>query len=669
MHSASTNKPNRLIQENSLYLKQHAFNPVDWFPWNHEALQKAIKEQKPILVSIGYSSCHWCHVMERESFESQEVAEFLNQHFVSIKVDREERPDLDHIYMEALQTISGQGGWPLNMFLTPDLKPFYGGTYFPPRPLYGRPSFIQILHKIHELFTERRGELNVKANQLAQAIGNDLLQHVQPESMQNLNIESIIQHFESSFESEFGGFSSAPKFPQPMILDALLRLSIQENRKDLMAMITKTLDELGKGGIYDQIGGGFHRYSTDREWLVPHFEKMLYDNAQLLHTYSMAFLASQKPFYKHIAHGIFNCLERDFRNADGGFGSAWDADSEGEEGAFYVWNNRVLNEVLQKDELDFLKRWTDISEYGNWEGQIILRLTEIPDEESWEYLQSFFKKLHASRTRRVHPSKDPKKILAWNSMVIQAYYTWYFVSGNVAVKQLLINDINRLLKEKKEVGRWERVPGVPAFGDDLAHLGIALLRAFQLSGNDEYLSEAEDVSDILRTSFFDASTSSFQLAPLNQDLIHSPKELFDNAVPSTQAVATRFFIEYGHISGDMNMSMLGEAALQRMFSLIQRYPSSCACSLQTAIQLRKPFSECVLVGDNTATFFSHLPNYVFWDAFLFDVPAYHDSNAISLQGKRSENGETLAFWCEGFQCKQPVSDVESLNNLIQQGRQ
>lgn len=664
MSASSSRKPNRLIHENSLYLKQHAYNPVDWFPWSDEALEKAEREQKPILVSIGYSSCHWCHVMERESFESEDVAKFLNEHFVAIKVDREERPDLDHIYMEALQTMSGQGGWPLNMFLTPDLKPFYGGTYFPPVPKYGRPGFLQVLHKIHELFTERRAELNEKAKQLSQAIGHDLLQHVQPESVQNLNIDAIIEHFKSSFEAEFGGFSSAPKFPQPMILDALLRLWMQENRKDVLPMLTKTLDELGKGGIYDQIGGGFHRYSTDREWLVPHFEKMLYDNAQLLHTYSMAYLATKNPFYKRIAMGIFTCLERDFRNPLGGFGSAWDADSEGEEGAFYVWDVTTLSQILSAEELKELKNWVELNETGNWEGKIILKLTQIPNGSIWNKLNPIFDKLHKARMNRVHPAKDPKEILAWNAMVIQAYFSWYWASKETKVKNLLLQDIDRLILRKNEAGRWERVPGVAAFGDDLAHTGLALLRAFQVSGKDVYLELAEQITDLLRTSFFDSATSSFYLSPKTKDLIHAPKELFDNAVPSTQAVATRFFIEYGHIAGDLNVSMLGEAALQRMFSLIQRYPSSCASSLHTALQMRKPFAECVLVGEQSLSFVSNLPECVFWDAFLFDVPAKHQSKSIALQGKTAQESESKAYWCEGFKCKQPVSTSEELIKLI-----
>ncbi|TNE74598.1 thioredoxin domain-containing protein [bacterium] len=656
---------NKLSTEASLYLKQHANNPVSWYPWGDEALQKAIVEDKPILVSIGYSSCHWCHVMERESFESDEVASFLNEHFISIKVDREERPDLDHIYMEALQTLSGQGGWPLNMFLTPNQQPFYGGTYFPPRPMYGRPSFLQVLHRINELFTERRTELNQKAEQLSQAIGNDLLEHVISGNAAHLDFQKIIEHFDFAFENDFGGFSTAPKFPQPMIIESLLRIGVQLEDKSALEMALKTLNEMAKGGIHDHVGGGFHRYSTDKEWLVPHFEKMLYDNAQLLHVYALAFRITKNEWFKQVAEGIYACLERDFKNHTGGYGSAWDADSDGEEGMFYCWTQDELKQVLTADELQTISNaGVELPENGNWEGKTILRFIKEVNTDTLGDVSLVLSKLFAVREHRIKPEKDSKVILAWNAMLIQAYFTWYCVQPDIEIKTNAINLVDFFINRKNETGYYERVHGVRAFGDDLGHFGLALLRAFQLTGSDYYLDEAMLIADEIREGFFDAETGAFSLASNTHQLIHTPKELFDNAVPSTQAVCTRFFEELGYLTENQNLAILAEFSLSKMFTLIQKYPSSSSYHLLNGIRSTRGKNECVCLGEESLSWIDVLSDKQFLETYFFTIQSSVDSRFTVLKGKKSLQEKPTLYWCEQFVCQSPVQSKVAFEQML-----
>lgn len=656
--------PNKLINESSLYLQQHANNPVNWFPWGDEALKKAKQEDKPILVSIGYSSCHWCHVMERESFESQEVADYLNAHFVAIKVDREERPDIDHIYMEALQTMTGQGGWPLNMFLTPEQKPFYGGTYFPPKPMYGRPTFLQILHKMQEVFTEQRSVLEQKANELTQAISNDFTANIQSQSIDFIDVNSISGKYKEVFEPKFGGFSVAPKFPQPMHLEVLLRLSSEFGFNDAKNMALKTLDEMAKGGIYDQIGGGFHRYSTDTEWLAPHFEKMLYDNAQLLSVYSNAYRLTSDSFYYSIAQGIYTCLVRDFRVDGGGFASAWDADSEGVEGAFYVWNANELKSHITEKKWPRFTELVDWNELGNWENQLIIRLKQKLSESDRLFLKPIWEKLWEIRAKKEHPVKDTKVVLAWNAMAIQGMFDWYLISGLSEVKDLVVQEVDLLLAKRETAKRWERVKGIAAFSDDLSQLGLALIRAFQLTGNERYLNQAKEITDELREEFYDINLSTFSLASTNHTLIHNPKDIFDSVVPSANASCVQFLFELGHLLSDPNLSLMAQQVSEKLTTVIQKYPTSCSKHVQNALMIKSGFQELVTVGDELGQFREVLSTCYKADLIYVELSDELDSFLELIKGKKRITEKPTAYLCKNFSCGAPIVEKSELKKQL-----
>lgn len=655
---------NKLIHETSLYLLQHAHNPVNWFPWGDEALQKAKQEDKPILVSIGYSSCHWCHVMERESFESQEVADYLNVHFVAIKVDREERPDIDHIYMEALQALTGQGGWPLNMFLTPDQKPFYGGTYFPPKPMYGRPTFLQVLHKMQEIFTEQRAVLEDKAQELTQAISHELTSQIQSQSIDLIDVKAILNQYKESFEPEFGGFSTSPKFPQPMGLDVLLRLSSEFGFTDAKHMALKTLDEMAKGGIYDQIGGGFHRYSTDKEWLAPHFEKMLYDNAQLLSTYSNAFRLTSDSFYYSIAEGIYTCLIRDFKVKGGGFASAWDADSEGVEGAFYVWDaNELKSHITEKDWTRF-SELVDWNEAGNWENHLIIRLKHKLSESDYNFLKPIWEKLWNIRAKKEHPVKDSKVVLAWNAMTIQGLFDWYLISGLSEVKELIIQEVDLMLAKREIAKRWERVKGIAAFSDDLSQAGLALIRTFQLTGNEKYLNHAKTITDELREQFYDVDLSSFSLASTNHSLIHNPKHVFDSVVPSANASCVQLLFELGHLLSDPNLSLMAQHVTEKLTSVIQKYPTSCSKHVQNALMIKSGFQELVTVGDTLGEFRKVVSECYKTNLIYVELAAELNSDLELIKGKKQLMEKPTAYVCKNFSCDAPVFEKSVLKSKL-----
>ena len=432
---------NRLAREKSPYLLQHSHNPVDWYPWGADAFANARQENKPILLSIGYSTCHWCHVMERESFEDENTARFLNEHFVSIKVDREERPDVDQIYMTFVQAISGQGGWPLNVFLTPDLKPFYGGTYFPPDPRYGRPSFLQVLQNVSQLWESRHGDVLNSAAELHQRLEN----YTQKEATNApvftaVALDNAARQFKAEYDPKHGGFGGAPKFPRPSQPSFLLRYGTRFKDNEAVRMVLHTGERMAAGGMYDQLGGGFHRYSVDAEWLVPHFEKMLYDNAQLLHLYLDAWLVSGEARYANVARDIIRYVLRDMTHPDGGFYSAEDADSEGKEGKFYCWTRDELSKLLLPGEFKAAVRYFGVTEKGNFvdhsdpnplPDQNVLSIVEskLSDAER-TLLDSAKKRMFEARSRRVRPHLDDKVLSSWNGMMLGAIARAYAVLGD-----------------------------------------------------------------------------------------------------------------------------------------------------------------------------------------------------------------------------------------------
>ena len=429
---ATTEKhTNRLIDETSPYLLQHAHNPVDWYPWGDEAFERAKKEDKPVFLSIGYSTCHWCHVMERESFEDEEVARILNEHFVSIKVDREQRPDVDAIYMNAVVMTTGSGGWPLSVFLTPEGKPFYGGTYFPPEAAFGRPSFRRILQSIAKAWKSKREELIQSAGKLTEYL-QDSAAPPERETLSPAMLDKAFEQLHATFDSANGGFGSAPKFPQPTTLWMLLCYWYRTGNTEALRMVTTTLDALAKGGIHDHIGGGFHRYATDARWLVPHFEKMLYDQALLARVYLQAYQVTGNSLYADVARGIFDYVLRDMSDPAGGFYSAEDADSDGEEGTFYLWNAEQIAAVLDQDQARLFNTYYGVTEEGNFDkGKTILNITSSTEQLAKEFgmspagiadtLATGRRKIFEARAKRNRPHRDEKVITAWNGLMISAF--------------------------------------------------------------------------------------------------------------------------------------------------------------------------------------------------------------------------------------------------------
>ncbi len=422
--------PNKLANETSPYLLQHIDNPVEWYPWGEEALQRAKAEEKPILLSIGYAACHWCHVMAHESFEDKTTAAFMNQHFINIKVDREERPDLDAIYMQAVVTLTGQGGWPMTVFLTPEERPFYGGTYFPPEPRYGMPSFIQLLQGIVNAWESKRDELVNSAGEITEHLQRTAVLNSQEEPLNPSMFAQATTALVTSFDHEQGGFGSAPKFPPSMTLEYLLRSFVLYKDGRNLHMAETTLKKMAYGGMYDQLGGGFARYSTDANWLVPHFEKMLYDNALLARTYLHAWQVTEEPLYRRIVEETLDFVVRELRHRDGGFYSSYDADSEGEEGKFYTWSAAEIDKHLG-DDAKLFKLYYDVTEQGNWEGSNILNMKKEPEEVAWAVKMSekkllkrlavAKKKLYNIRAQRIWPGLDDKVLTAWNGLMLAAF--------------------------------------------------------------------------------------------------------------------------------------------------------------------------------------------------------------------------------------------------------
>ncbi len=550
-------KPNRLVHEKSPYLLQHAYNPVDWYPWGEEAFTKARRQNKPIFLSIGYSTCHWCHVMERESFENDSVAEALNQSFVAIKVDREERPDVDRIYMTAMQTMGFGGGWPLNVFLTPDLKPFFGGTYFPPSATYGRPGMLQILPQVHQAWVEHRAELEHTGAQVFQALAG-----LNAPDTSHADIEPLFarayQELARTFDHEHGGFGTQPKFPSTVNLNFLLRYWARDPGAHAAAreMVVKQLDAMQAGGIHDHLGGGFHRYSTDRVWLVPHFEKMLYDQAELAWAYIEGFQVARDPRYAETARGIFAYVARDLTSPEGAFYSAEDADSEGEEGKFYVWTPAEVEAVLGKEEARLFDLRYGVTESGNFErGATILHEARTLEETGKAFgltpraaasrLEAARARLLAARSKRVRPHRDDKVLVAWNGLMISAYARGARVLGDPALADRAgraADFIWERLRDPKTGAvqrRWRdgQTSGAGQL-DDYAYLALGLLDLYGATFDPRWLERAVAVTEAEVARFWDEKEGGFFESPEGDPSIQvRMKDGFDGAEMAGNSIA------------------------------------------------------------------------------------------------------------------------------------
>jgi uncharacterized protein YyaL (SSP411 family) len=696
---------NRLAHETSPYLLQHAHNPVDWYPWGEEALQKARSEDKPIMLSVGYSACHWCHVMERESFENEDIAALMNQYFVSIKVDREERPDIDGIYMQAVQAMTGQGGWPMTIFLTPDGRPFYGGTYFPPRDRhYGRevmPGFPRLLQSMAEAYADHRQEVEEHANQVAdflrQGSGGKLRsKDLGPTGELPLDLlNKASQALAEDFDAIHGGFGNAPKFPNTMSLEFLLRTHLHRASGQLlgsvapseMEIVETSLQNMANGGIYDQLGGGFHRYSVDAEWLVPHFEKMLYDNALLSRVYLHTYLVTSNPLYRRIVEETLDYVVREMTSPQGGFYSTQDADSEGEEGKFYTWTAEEIDAALPRDDAELFKRYYDVTPGGNFEHKNILHVPADAEivaeaaEVSLEELQASLKRgrelLFKAREKRIKPGRDEKVLTSWNGLMLRSFAEAARYLSRPDYLQVASHNAEFLLNEMRSNGRLLRTykdghAHLKGYLEDYAFLADGLLALYEASFNPRWFSEARSLMDEAIALFADEQNGGFfDTGSDHEALISRPKDIMDNATPAGNSVAVDVLLRLAAFTGSEAYRQRADDYLRPLADIIVQHPQSFGHVLGALDFAISPVKELAILGDPKAAdtrdllglingYF--LPNSVLACAAPDNTEA---TQAVPLLANRPlKDGKATAYVCQNFACQAPVNTSRELERLL-----
>ena len=675
--------PNRLANETSPYLLQHADNPVDWFPWGADALDSARELDIPIFLSVGYSACHWCHVMERESFQDEETAALMNSNFVCIKVDREERPDVDAIYMDAVQTMTGQGGWPMSAFLTPQMRPFYAGTYYPKEPMHGMPSFRQVLGGIAQAWRERRDEIEAQAGRITEALQHLVSTPSAPGREPSRVISAALENLSLSFDSHWGGFGTAPKFPQPMVMEFLLRQAIR-GATGAMEMVSITLDRMADGGMYDQLGGGFSRYSTDAAWHVPHFEKMLYDNAQLAQVYVRAWKVTNNQRYRTVASETLDYLLREMRDPQGGFWSSQDADSEGVEGKYYSWSWEELIALGGPDVAAVLGalpqgNWPEGGRGANilWRPQGIAAVAAgaaMRTDDLAAQVEASRATLRLERERRIHPLIDDKVLTAWNAMAIRALAEAGRAFGRADYIDAAIGCAEFVLAESRDAsGRLLRSwragrAGAYGFADDHALMGSACLALYEVTFDPRWFHGALELANQLLASFSDGANGGFyQTGSDAVELVVRPKELSDGAVPSGNSAAAELLIRLAMFTGKDTMVRAAQDALGLVDEAMSRAPTGFGTALCALDLLRGPGTQIAIVGDpsdsrtralvETASD-RFLPNAVLAVASPSDHASMRD---IALLKDRAQvDGVPTAFVCEHFACRLPVTTPEEL---------
>jgi uncharacterized protein len=672
---------NALIHETSPYLLQHAYNPVHWLPWGQAAFESAKTRDLPILLSVGYSACHWCHVMERESFENPSIAALMNQHFVCIKVDREERPDVDSVYMNAVQVMTGQGGWPMTVFMTHDGKPFYGGTYFPPEDRYGRPGFPRVLQSLADTWNNRRNDILANANDLTSHMQK--LERIKPAPEVDTGVlEKAFETMRGNFDPQYGGFGSAPKFPNPGTLEFLAQYHHRTKDPNALEMLTTTLNGMANGGMYDHIGGGFARYSTDERWLVPHFEKMLYDNAQLIVTYLHAFQITQNFDYYITALQSLTYVRREMTDSSGGFYSAQDADSEGVEGKFFVWSLAEIRSILEDDSKIFELAY-GVTEHGNWEhsnvlnrvlsDEMIAAQLELELDDVRATLEASTIKLFVEREKRIKPSLDDKILTSWNGLMLKAFALAARVTGGAKnlkaaeknvlfVKTYLYKDGRLFHTHKNGISK------ISGMLEDYAFYALGLLELYRTTFKREYLEFAIELTKTALELFSDPNGGFFDTSKDGEKLIVRPKGYFDSAMPSGNGAMAMLLIELARLTGKHEWEALALEPIKHMLEVMHRQPTGFGSLLQALEAHASQMREVAIIGnlesEDTKAMLNKLNSNYLPHVAVVAAPVGESYLPVLEQREMLDNKAT-AYVCENLVCRMPVNSPSDLEKLLQ----
>ncbi len=668
---------NALAKETSPYLLQHAHNPVEWYPWGNEALRRAREEDRPILLSIGYSACHWCHVMERESFENEHTARIMNEHFINIKVDREERPELDSIYMSAVQAMTGSGGWPMTVFLTPEGIPFYGGTYFPPEDRYGMPGFPRVLLSVAAAYREKKDLIRKDAERVMEELRRGGLSSIAGGELNSKILDKAVASLVAYYDPEHGGFGDAPKFPSSMALSFLLRTFLRTGENRLLEIVEHSLRAMAFGGIYDQLGGGFHRYSVDRFWLVPHFEKMLYDNALLCRLYLEAYLQTKHELYRRIAEETLEYVRREMTSPEGGFYSTQDADSEGREGKFFLWTPDEVTAVLGEKEGGLFCRYYNITPTGNFEGKNILhiqneigagaRQCNVTELEMRQIVVRGRKRLFEEREKRIKPARDEKVLTSWNGLMLRSFAEAAAALDREDYLETAIRNaeflVSQLQRDHRVMRSWkDGVARVSGYLEDYACLIDALLSLYEVTFSVRWLDEAVRLAGVLVEEFRDPARGDFYLTSRHHEaLIHRPKDYYDNATPSGNSVAAFALLRLAELTGENRWVEPARTVLSVMATVMARNPSAFSNYLSALDFLLSGPREIAILGDPSDARTRGLLRQVYKRYLPNKVVVCGTGDTLDLlKGRTQIDNLPTAYVCRNRVCKLPVTSPEEL---------
>jgi len=673
---------NQLIHETSPYLLQHAHNPVDWYPWGDQAFQRAKAEDKPVLLSVGYSSCHWCHVMAHESFEDASTAQLMNEHFVNIKVDREERPDVDTIYMRAVVGMTGRGGWPLTVFLTPEGQPFFGGTYFPPESRHGLPAFRQVLLSVSRSYRERKGQIRRSAQDVVTHIVTQDLSPSPPDlELSPLILDQAVRKLSQQYDATNGGFGAAPKFPLSMVLEFLLREFHRSGNTLALRMVERSLEKMARGGIYDQLGGGFHRYSVDERWLVPHFEKMLYDNAQLARIYLHAWQVTGNGFFRTITEEILDYVVREMLEPDGGFYSTQDADSEGEEGKFFVWTPDEIKAALGREDGELVNQYFAVTERGNLEGRnvlsvprdpdVVAHLAGVPTERLEETIARGRQRLLAVRQERVPPARDDKIIVSWNGLMLASFAEAGRVLENERYRSIATRNAQFILQELRNDGHLRRTytagqARINGYLEDCACLSDGLLTLYEATFDERWFLEAKSLADEMISRFKDPLGAGFYDTDGQEALLTRPRSWEDGALPSGNSMAADVLLRLAALTGDSEYEKLAEGILAVMSTTVAQHPLAFGHLLAVLNFYLSPTEEIAIVGDPSGDDTRQLLRVIYSTyrpskVVAVGLPADAGAATVPLLAGRGQLGQRpSAYVCRRFACQQPVNTPRDL---------